>query len=95
LIWDDSTNWVDIHPKDEGEFCHVAFTDNNFRDEIAAMIASEQAETDPNVSAQNGLVIGTYRIKITVTGEPRVATSRLFSLVVGQNTLQIIPIDSD
>lgn len=83
---------VSIHPKEEGEFCHVAFSDSNLQGTIATMISSEQAEADPSVSAQNGLGMGNYRVKITVTGEPRVSTSRIFSLVVTQDNLQLIPI---
>ena len=42
LIWDDFADSVDIYPEDEGEFCHVAFSDDNFRGDIVALIASEQ-----------------------------------------------------
>jgi hypothetical protein len=55
LIWNDFANTVSIYPKDEGEFCHVAFSDSNLQGNIAAMISSEQAEADPRVSAQNGV----------------------------------------
>lgn len=85
-------NTVNIYHKDEGEFCHVAFSDSNFQGYIATMIPSEQAEGDASVSAQNGLGMGNYRVKITVTGETRVSPSRIFSLVVTQDNLQLIPI---
>jgi hypothetical protein len=40
LIWDEFATTIDIYPKDNGEYCHVVFSDTNFSDNIAAMISS-------------------------------------------------------
>ena len=69
LIWDEFASTMDIYPKDDGEFCHVVFSDTKFPENIACMISSEQAEKNPEISAQNGLGAGKYKIQITVTAE--------------------------
>ena len=69
MIWDEFASTMDIYPKDDGEFCHVVFSDTNFPENIACMISSEQAEKNPEISAQNGLGVGKYKIQITITAE--------------------------
>lgn len=89
LIWDEFASIIDIYPKDKGEFCHVVFSDSNFPENIACMICSEQAEKNPEISVQNSLGVGKYKIQITVTAENQASTNKMFHLIVKNNDFDL------
>ena len=72
LIWEELLPSMTILPKDEGELCHIAFSDTDFQNSPnAAMISTEQSENNPTFSAQYGVAKGKYKIRITVKQKMR------------------------
>ena len=94
LIWEELSPTMTIYPKDEGELCHIAYSDSNFQNsQYAAMISTEQSEKNPIISAQYGISNGKYKIRITVTSENEASTGKSFNLVVKDNDFDLEEID--
>jgi hypothetical protein len=90
LIWEELSPTMTILPKDEGELCHIAFSDTDFQNsKYAAMISTEQSENNPIISAQYGISKGKYKIRITVTAENEASTNKTFSLIVKDNDFDL------
>ena len=94
LIWDELLPSMTILPKDEGELCHITFFDTDFQNSpYAAMISTEQSENNTIISAQYGVAIGKYKIRITVTAENEASISKTFNLIVKDNDFDLEEID--
>src|SRR5215217_2080650 len=94
LIWDELSPTMTIYPKDEGELCHIVFSDTNFQNSpYAAMVSTEQSEKNPIISAQYGIAKGSYKIRITITAENEASISKSFHLVVKDNDFDLEEID--
>jgi hypothetical protein len=90
LIWDENSPTMTILPKDEGELCHIAFSDMNFQNSpFVAMISTEQSETNPIISAQYGVAKGKYKIRITVMAENKASRSKSFYFTVKDNDFDL------
>jgi hypothetical protein len=85
---------MNIYPKDEGELCHIVFSDSNFQNSpYAAMVSTEQSEKNPIISAQYGIAKGKYKIRITVTSENEASISKSFNLEIKDNDFDLEEID--
>jgi len=94
LIWDELSPTMTIYPKDEGELCHIVFSDTNFQNSpYAAMVSTEQSEKNHIISAQYGIAKGSYKIRITITAENEASISKSFHLVVKDNDFDLEEID--
>ncbi|MPZ07787.1 MAG: hypothetical protein GEU26_15475 [Nitrososphaeraceae archaeon] len=87
LVWAGGSPEVEIYPNDDvGEVLDVIFSDSDFGtgDKIRAMVSTQQAESNPDISAQDGFGTGEFEVELKVLSKHGSCKSKFF-IEVGRN----------